>query len=78
MKSLFDFSVKDITGKLINFEIFKDKKVILVVNVASKWGLTKSDYTALSNLYSDYSQKGLEIIGAPCNQFGAQEPWPEN
>lgn len=77
MINFFSISAKDIAGKLINFEIFKGKKAILVVNVASKWGLTKSDYTALSALYSDYSHKGLEIIGCPCNQFGGQEPWSE-
>ena len=49
------------------------QKVILFVNVASKCGYTKQ-YTALQSLYEQYKDKGLEIIGVPCNQFGGQEP----
>lgn len=74
--AFFSFSVKDILGKVISFESFKGKKAILVVNVASQWGLTESNYKALSSLYADYQNDGLEIIGCPCNQFGKQEPWP--
>ena len=49
------------------------QKVILFVNVASRCGYTKQ-YTALQSLYEQYKDKGLEIIGVPCNQFGGQEP----
>ena len=45
----------------------------LVVNVASKCGLTPQ-YTALEKLAKDYSDRGLTVVGVPCNQFGAQEP----
>ena len=49
--NFFSFSAKDILGKMINFDIYKNKKCILVVNVAMQWGLTKSNYTALSKIY---------------------------
>ena len=48
-------------------------KVLLIVNVASKCGFT-SQYRDLQNLYTANQAKGLEILGFPCNQFGAQEP----
>ena len=70
--SFFNFAIKDITGKVLKFHTFKGKKAFLVVNVASEWDYTSSYYKALSSLYSDLEHKGLEIIGCPCNQFGAQ------
>jgi len=48
-------------------------KVLLIVNVASNCGFT-SQYRDLQNLYTAYQAKDLEILGFPCNQFGAQEP----
>ena len=51
-------------------------KVVLLVNVASKCGLTPQ-YTALEKLYEDYKGKGLVVLGAPANNFGAQEPGTE-
>jgi len=48
-------------------------KVLLIVNVASKCGLTPQ-YDGLEKLYSDYKDKGLVVLGVPCNQFGEQEP----
>ena len=47
--------------------------VTLVVNVASKCGLTPQ-YTALEALHEQYSAQGFSVLGVPCNQFGAQEP----
>lgn len=76
--NFFNISMKDITGKMINFNSFNQAKCFLIVNVASEWGLTKSNYTALSKMYEEYHSKGLEIFGFPCNQFGAQEPWSED
>lgn len=76
--SFFSFAAKDIKGKTMNFELFKGKKCIVVVNVASQWGLTQSNYTQFSKMYSELAPKGLEILGFPCNQFGAQEPWTED
>jgi glutathione peroxidase len=48
-------------------------KVLLIVNVASRCGFTPQ-YRDLQNLYTTYKDQGLEILGFPCNQFGAQEP----
>jgi glutathione peroxidase len=48
-------------------------KVVLVVNVASKCGLTPQ-YTGLEALQKEFSAKGFSVLGVPCNQFGAQEP----
>ena len=47
-------------------------KAILVVNVASAWGVTDISYKQLTKLYDDLHPKGLEILGFPCNQFGKQ------
>lgn len=49
-------------------------EVVLLVNVASKWGLTKQNYQELPQLSDEYSSNGLKILAFPCNQFGLQEP----
>lgn len=54
--------------------IFVNKKIGLIVNVASACGYTKSNYKQLVELHKKYSDKGLEILAFPCNQFGSQEP----
>ncbi|KAI3996665.1 hypothetical protein MKX01_009497 [Papaver californicum] len=72
-KSIHDFSVKDIDGKEVSLSKFKGK-VLLIVNVASRCGLTTSNYTELSHIYNKYRTEGLEILAFPCNQFGFQEP----
>ncbi|OVA03848.1 Glutathione peroxidase [Macleaya cordata] len=72
-KSIHDFSVKDIDGKDVSLSKFKGK-VLLIVNVASRCGLTTSNYTELSHIYEKYKPQGFEILAFPCNQFGAQEP----
>ncbi len=48
-------------------------KVVLIVNVASKCGLTPQ-YTKLQEIYDKYKDKGFVVVGFPCNQFGGQEP----
>lgn len=75
-KSIHDISVKDIDGNQIKHlgELIKGKKLTLIVNVASKCGLTSRNYTFMSELYSKYKDHGLEILAFPCNQFGSQEP----
>lgn len=70
-KSFYEFSMKDLDGKEVNFSSFKGKK-IMVVNVASKCGYTPQ-YEALQKLYSENSDK-LVILGFPANNFGGQEP----
>ncbi len=73
--SIYDIKVKDIKGEEISLQKYKGK-VLLVVNVASKCGFTKQ-YEGLEKLYKDYKDKGLCILGFPCNQFGAQESGSE-
>ncbi len=69
--SFYDLKINDINGKLIDFNNFRGKYV-LVVNVASKCGFT-SQYKDLQKLYEEFQDR-LMIIGVPCNQFGGQEP----
>ena len=71
MKSIYDFSVKDIDHEEISLEKFKGK-TLLIVNVASRCGFT-SQYSGLQSLYEKYKDKGFEILAFPCNQFGSQE-----
>ncbi|GMY29166.1 phospholipid hydroperoxide glutathione peroxidase 1, chloroplastic [Fagus crenata] len=72
-KTIYDFTVKDIDGKDVSLNKFKGK-VLLIVNVASKCGLTTGNYSELSHIYEKYKPQGLEILAFPCNQFGGQEP----
>jgi glutathione peroxidase len=72
MSELYDLSVKDIKMNTVNLSSFKGK-TLLIVNVASKCGFTPQ-YKDLQNLYDKYQDQGFEVLGFPCNQFGAQEP----
>ncbi|KAA0260377.1 MAG: glutathione peroxidase, partial [Chlorobiota bacterium] len=69
-------SAKSLGGKEVNMKEFEGKTVI-VVNTASHCGFTPQ-YEGLENLYRKYNDKGLVILGFPCNQFGNQEPGDEN
>ena len=69
--TIYDFTIKDIDGKEINFSDYKGKKILLV-NVASKCGYTKQ-YKELQELYIQ-EKESLIIVGLPCNQFLHQEP----
>ncbi len=75
MAGIYDFEVADIHGKKVKLDVYKGK-VLLVVNTASKCGFTPQ-YKGLEALYEKLHGKGLEILGFPCNQFGAQEPGSE-
>ena len=66
------FKMKTLQGKEVDLASYKGK-VVLVVNVASKCGLTPQ-YEQLQALHKKYAKDGLAIIGVPCNQFGKQEP----
>ncbi|XP_068661391.1 probable glutathione peroxidase 2 [Aristolochia californica] len=71
--SLYDFTVKDIRGNNVSLSTYSGK-VLLIVNVASKCGLTHSNYRELNTLYDKYKAQGFEILAFPCNQFAGQEP----
>lgn len=73
--SWHSFKMTDIDGKVRSMSEYKGKTV-LVVNVASKCGLTPQ-YTALEALYEKYKDKGFVIVGFPCNDFKGQEPGTE-
>lgn len=70
-QTIFDFTMQSLKNKDVDFSEYKGK-VILVVNVASKCGFTYQ-YAGLENLYQKYKDKGLVILGFPCNQFAQQE-----
>ncbi|XP_069681351.1 uncharacterized protein [Periplaneta americana] len=72
--SIYDFTVKDINGQDVSLEKYKSH-VALIVNVASKCGLTATNYKELAELHDKYAEeKGLRILAFPCNQFNGQEP----
>ncbi len=75
MSTLHDFSLTDIDGNEKKLSDF-DGKAVLVVNVASKCGLTPQ-YDGLQRLYDEFRHQGLEVLGMPCNQFMGQEPGTE-
>jgi glutathione peroxidase len=76
MSSAHDFSFTSIDGAALPLADFKGKAV-LVVNTASKCGLTPQ-YEGLETLYRDWRDKGLVVLGVPCNQFAGQEPGAES
>ena len=75
MSNAYDFSFTGIDGAPLPLATFKGKPV-LVVNTASKCGLTPQ-YEGLEQLYRDYRDQGLVVLGVPCNQFAGQEPGTE-
>ena len=72
MSDLYKISVQDIDMNSIDLSDYEGK-TLLIVNVASKCGFTPQ-YKDLQNLYEKYQDQGFEVLGFPCNQFGAQEP----
>ncbi len=71
----YDIQLVTLTGESTNLTAFADK-ALLIVNVASKCGLTPQ-YKGLQQLQERYAQRGFAVLGFPCNQFGAQEPGSE-
>ena len=72
---LYEIPVDDIDGKRTTLKPWEGK-VLLIVNVASKCGLTPQ-YEALESVYENYRDQGLVVLGVPCNQFAGQEPGTE-
>ena len=70
--SLYDIPLKTLHGEPTTLAEHKGK-ALLLVNVASKCGLTPQ-YTGLERLHETYAERGFAVLGFPCNQFGAQEP----
>lgn len=74
--NFYDFKANDINGKELNMNNYKGK-IVLVVNTASKCGFTPQ-LKDLEDLYKEYKDSGVEILGFPCNQFLNQEPGDNN
>ena len=72
MAAIYDFSALDITGRETPLADYRGK-VLLIVNTASKCGFTPQ-YDGLEALHRELAPRGFEVLGFPCNQFGAQEP----
>lgn len=72
-KNFFELKCKDIDFKEVDFSVYKNKKIIMLLNVACDCGLTDKNYPKLVDLYSKHNKNGLEILGFPSNQFFGQE-----
>ena len=73
--NIYSIDVKDIEGKTITLQKYENR-VMLIVNVASACGYT-NQYAGLQELHKKYADKGLSVLGFPCNQFLSQEPGTE-
>jgi glutathione peroxidase len=74
--SIYDFSATAINGQETELSMYRGK-AMLVVNTASKCGFTPQ-YKGLEKLHEEYADKGLVVLGFPCDQFGHQEPGTES
>jgi len=70
--NIYNYSVKNYKNESISLSKYDNYKAIIIVNVASNWGLAKQNYEELQYLYKKY--KDLMVLGFPSNQFGNQEP----
>ncbi|WP_300618305.1 glutathione peroxidase [Dokdonella sp.] len=75
MTTIYDFSAKTIDGAEQALDAYRGK-TLLIVNVASKCGFTPQ-YAGLEALYREFKDRGLAVLGFPCDQFGHQEPGDE-
>ncbi|MEW6099542.1 MAG: glutathione peroxidase [Pseudomonadota bacterium] len=76
MTSAFDFEARDIAGQPVSLGTWRGR-VLLIVNTASQCGFTPQ-YEGLERLWQSYRDRGLVVLGFPCNQFGRQEPGDES
>lgn len=74
--SIYDFTVKDISGADVSLEKYRGK-VLLIVNTATGCGFTPQ-YKGLQELYEKYNSLGFEVLDFPCNQFAGQAPGTED
>ena len=74
--TLYDIEVQTIDGRAESISAYMDK-TLLIVNVASECGFTPQ-YEGLEQLYREFKDRGLVVLGFPCNQFGRQEPGTES
>jgi glutathione peroxidase len=70
--SIYEHQIQTLDGSPLDLHDYEDK-ALLIVNVASKCGLTPQ-YTGLEKLHEQYADRGFAVLGVPCNQFGGQEP----
>ncbi len=75
MTTVYDFAAARLSGNDESLSVYEGK-VLLIVNTASKCGLTPQ-YEGLEELWQRYRERGLVVLGFPCNQFGNQEPGAE-
>ena len=74
--SIYDFQVRNIKSESVSLEQYKGKS-LLIINTASKCGFTPQ-YAGLEDLQKKFADRGLVVLGFPCNQFGGQEPGSES
>lgn len=72
MSTVYDFKADSLGGKNVDLSQYRGK-VLLIVNTASNCGFTPQ-YKGLEEVYQQFKDKGVEVLGFPCNQFGSQEP----
>ncbi|SEN62502.1 glutathione peroxidase [Duganella sp. CF517] len=72
MSTIFDISADSLTGAPVDLRQYQGQ-VLLIVNTASKCGFTPQ-YKGLEQVYQQFKDKGVTVLGFPCNQFGSQEP----
>ena len=72
MTSVYDFSAESLNGEPVSFDRFRGQ-ALLIVNTASRCGFT-GQYAGLEALHRQFADAPFEVLGFPCNQFGAQEP----
>ncbi|MFC5531673.1 glutathione peroxidase [Cohnella yongneupensis] len=70
--TIYEYEIRKPSGEVTTLNAYKNK-ALLIVNTASKCGLTPQ-YAELQQLHDKYADQGLSIVGFPCNQFGEQEP----